>query len=146
MEAEGRFNPDNFKYYKCDWSEIRFVKTNANTFWPLHFAEPLFLKKAAKQRIRLKHFQHRSRIQMQKRFITRKPEDGKNLFSHELKHNKIWDASDLVFDNGEYIYDENTLPAINETSLIKKMLYTVFPFLLKKFSLERILLPSKEKI
>lgn len=144
--ADKQFNPNNYKYYKCDWSEIRFFRTNINTFWPLHFANPLFMIEPSDKRIRLKHFQHRDVHQMQKRFNSRKPEPGRNLFSHELKHNKIWKVEDLVYDNGVYIYNDSDLPLIKKRNYFLKKIIQLIPSLMRKLALERVLLPTKEKI
>ncbi|HID2258517.1 TPA: glycosyltransferase family 2 protein [Escherichia coli] len=141
-----KFDISNYKYFKCNWSEIRFIKIKKSTIWPLHFANPLFLLKPSSRRIRLKHFQYRNSKQMEKRFRDRSPEEGKNLFSHELKQNKVWDETDLTYDQGLYEYDDEILPRIKKISTFRKVIFSCIVYGLKKFSLERILLPTKEKV
>ncbi|EEZ4621948.1 hypothetical protein DDX55_004647 [Escherichia coli] len=83
---------------------------------------------------------------MEKRFRDRSPEEGKNLFSHELKQNKVWDETDLTYDQGLYEYDDEILPKIKKITTFRKVIFSCIVYGLKKFSLERILLPTKEKV
>lgn len=62
---------------------------------------------------------------MEKRFRDRSPEEGKNLFSHELKQNKVWDETDLTYDQGLYEYDDEILPKIKKYLLLEKLFFLV---------------------
>ena len=140
------FHPDELKYYKCDWSEIRFYRVNNDTIWPLHFAEPLFLTKPSSQRIKLKHYQYRTLEQMAKRFNDRSPQKGKNLFSHELHKNKVWDKNELKYDNGIYNYNERDLPKIKRRSFLNRLSVLFFKKIILWFGLRRVFLPSEESV
>lgn len=145
-ETPSEFAPERYSYYKCDWSEIRFVKITTDTIWPLNFAQPLFLRKPSLQRIKLKHYQYRSIQQMQKRYNDRAPVAGKKLFSHELNKNKLWEVGQLNKDEGIYEFNDEELPKIKEYSFVRKLLFTTALNAINILNVRRIFEPSKEKV
>lgn len=70
-------DPDSFsykhlKYYKNNWSEIRFVRDNGHLYWPPSSSWPVINMKIFDKKIRVRHYQYRSPEQIRKRAENRK--------------------------------------------------------------------------
>jgi glycosyltransferase involved in cell wall biosynthesis len=141
-----RFNQihvqDRLRYYKNNWSELRFVKHASHTLWDRHTDWPYKLGRIYPKRIRLKHFQYRSPEQIVSRFLIRRPAILSGKFAHERIVSTVgsraggddrsstagahgqadgydWKsrmakASELHYDkhDGYYIADEESLPLL----------------------------------
>jgi hypothetical protein len=118
------------KYYKCNWSEIRFFKYRKNLVWD-NGSWPHHVGIVSPKRIRLKHLQYRSPVQMEKRLKNRKIaiEEGYTPFtSYNSEKNwleKVIPSSTLYFDNdsGAFIMNEKDLPPYLEPLYIRILKY-----------------------
>lgn len=76
---------ERLRYYRNDWSEIRFVRHAFPFIWRDQW--PSFRCSAARRRIRLRHYQYRGPEQIQKRLRQRREvaaRTGGKFFPHEL--------------------------------------------------------------
>ena len=60
-----------FRFYKNNWSELRFVKHVDYMFWPEHESWPIAVVSPSRSRIKLKTFQHRNPSQIEQRLVSR---------------------------------------------------------------------------
>ena len=141
-----RFNQvpvqDRLRYYRNNWSELRFVRHAKHTLWDGHADWPYKLGGIYPKRIRLKHFQYRSPEQIVSRYRIRRPAIQSGKFVHERLHSPVgnsagnagrivaaektasadgydWTshlakASELHYDkhDGNYIAEEGSLPLL----------------------------------
>jgi hypothetical protein len=151
------------RYYKNNWSELRFVKHVKHTVWDRHADWPYKMGDIYPTRIRLKHFQHRSPEQIIKRYLIRRPAFHLGIFAHEdtpcssknesaknqngaMGHtrdslgdfdwkSRVAKASELNYDNhdGHYIANENLLPPL-KYSRVRRYLH---PYIIKYLILIR---------
>jgi hypothetical protein len=128
------------RYYLNNWSEPRFFRDSRRLVW-FEGGWPDRLGPAARERIRLKHFQYRSPQQIQKRIDSRRDALERGSFLHEMFpdwktavldplrvdftqsrpdnapltwEDRVMDASLLHEDSGDgpYIVEEDALPRI----------------------------------
>ncbi len=104
---------ERLRYYRNDWSEIRFVRHTLPFIWRGQW--PLFRVSAARRRIRLRHYQYRSPEQINKRLRRRREvaaRTGGKFFPHELPERlklegeKEWRTSpggETSLDNLDYL-------------------------------------------
>lgn len=86
-----------YKYYKNNWSEMRFVKHTRNMKWGENDPWPVKIYPVYTKRIKLKHYQFRSPEQIQKRIENRKEAIQKGTgFLHEQR--KDW-VNEVVLKN-----------------------------------------------
>lgn len=131
---------DRLKWYKCNHSEIRFVRNSANICWPQCYGWPINMKKPANKRIRLKHYQYRSLMQIKERFYIRSTTKIGDTFKHEIvtanewyqrrgfsvplniihKQYRIVNKNDLECAL-EYHYDDSKLAKIENYNFKKKL-------------------------
>ncbi|MGR5560481.1 glycosyltransferase family 2 protein [Klebsiella michiganensis] len=81
---------ERLKWYKCNHSEIRFIKHKKFTCWPQNSEWPCDLVRPTKSRIRLKHYQYRSLQQISSRLLLRNASDSGSSFTHEKLSIKEW--------------------------------------------------------
>lgn len=128
------------KYYSANHSESRFCKIKKNTNWPITRSWPIGVDTVSEKKIRLKHFQYRSKLQMNKRFSSREEINNssanKNLFMHEHSNNKVFDHTSLTYDNGEYSYSNAELPKPAHLNWFNRVLF--HPLVATFFGIERI--------
>jgi glycosyltransferase involved in cell wall biosynthesis len=133
---------DRLRYYKNNWSELRFIKHVKGTLWDRHTDWPYKLGSIYPTRIRLKHFQYRFPEQIKQRLVIRRAAFHLGIFAHEnawrvgnnlvtdgsLSHtanqasseddfdwrSRVVKACGLNYDNhdGDYISNDNLLPLL----------------------------------
>lgn len=77
-------------WYKCNHSEIRFIKHSDNLCWPQNTEWPCNIKKPHLKRIRLKHYQYRDVNQITNRMKARNAADSGSSFTHEKGTAEQW--------------------------------------------------------
>ncbi|MGA8118629.1 glycosyltransferase family 2 protein [Rouxiella badensis] len=146
-------NYNRLKWYKCNHSEIRFVKNKRTLCWPQEEGWPCNLLKAASGRIRLKHFQYRTIEQIKNRFLVRSREMSGDAFKHEIVSEEVWykrrgfslpnddelkkhrivSATDLS-DSEKYEYTDTELPKIVHINFKKRIKCLVVALYMKFFN------------
>lgn len=141
------FDPDRFtrisvedrlSHFCCNWSEVRFMRHSSALTW-IDGDWPTQLSKPFSRRIRLKHFQYRSPLQIEKRLQvraeSRKTESSRFWYDKVSSwEDKITDSNSLVFDTGLYTFNEKSLPEIPNKGKLWAFLKTpkrVFRFTLR---------------
>lgn len=71
-EIESDFSYERLSYFKCNWSETRFIRHSSNLIWQSNMSWPLNICVMANVFIRLKHYQYRNVDQISERIQTRK--------------------------------------------------------------------------
>jgi hypothetical protein len=105
-------DPDSFsykdlRYYKNNWSEIRFIHDNGHLYWPSNGSWPTMNMNIYNKKIRAKHYQYRNPDQIQKRVKNRKS-GLKNFDPHrKKKFNFIEDSS--IFNLEERLVSHKAL-------------------------------------
>lgn len=131
---------DRLMHYKCNHSEIRFIKENANLCWPQYAEWPINLLNPTSKRIRLKHYQYRTLQQISERLRARNSSSSGASFSHEKVSAEEWyrrrgfkmpDSEEYqnhrvvmkadLDSNQDYIYNDGKLPPIFRPNLKSKM-------------------------
>ncbi|WKX27170.1 glycosyltransferase family 2 protein [Tatumella ptyseos] len=135
---------DSLKWYKCNHSEIRFVKNKKTLCWVQGEGWPSNLLFADNKRIKLKHFQYRSLEQIKRRIQTRSTTESGDAFKHEIVSLDEWykrrgfskpsddklmlynivDVSELD-SSPTYNYNDNELPRIVGFSYKKALKCTI---------------------
>ncbi|KAB7895199.1 hypothetical protein GA565_03925 [Rouxiella sp. S1S-2] len=153
LDNSNDFTYKNLKWYKCNHSEIRFVKNKNNLCWTQEEGWPCNLLNAATSRIRLKHFQYRTIEQIKNRFLVRSRELSGDTFKHEIVSEEVWykrrgfslpkedelrkhrivSVNDLS-DSEQYEYIDNELPKIVHVSLKKRLKCLVVSIYMKYFN------------
>jgi hypothetical protein len=118
------------RYYTCNWSEVRFCRHRAGLVWS-GSSWPTHMGVAHPRRIRLKHFQYRSPVQIQARLATRAEavREGYKIFAAYDKgqdwREKVQAASGLEHDDGlnDIVIDESKLPRHLESPLHRVLKY-----------------------
>jgi len=113
---------ERLHYYRCDWSEIRFVRYRNKLVWPEGASWPLHAGVMHHRRLRVRHLQFRSPEQMQMRVNTRLKaiEEGCETFAQHRERQDWRDfmvpASCLRDDRqpDPWSYDESALPSHRE--------------------------------
>lgn len=144
---------ERLKWYKCNHSEIRFVKHRNNLCWPQNFGWPCNIINPSEKRIRLKHYQYRSLSQIKSRLSLRSIENIGDVFKHEIvdinswylrrgfnipsdieyqKH-RIVDMKDLN-DSENYYYLDSSLPPIITATWKKKIKFIIINFYMRFFN------------
>ncbi|WP_241723212.1 glycosyltransferase family 2 protein [Raoultella sp. HC6] len=138
------------KWYKCNHSEIRFVRHWDLICWPQNTEWPCNLKKPSPGRIRLKHYQYRDIKQIVGRLQARNAPNSGSSFSHEKVSISDWykkrgfqlpedtNLAELrivekenLSDSNEFAYDDKVLPPIYFLSFKKKIKNGVVNFYMK---------------
>jgi len=130
----------NLKWYKCNHSEIRFVKNKKTICWLQGEGWPCNLILPHKERIRLKHYQYRSVKQVKERLNLRSEKLIGDTFKHEIVPVNTWFTrrgfsipedqfaadlrvvlkSDLECSNS-YVFDDTKLPPIIYSGFKKRI-------------------------
>lgn len=138
------------KWYKCNHSEIRFVKHSNSICWPQNTEWPCNLTNPASNRIRLKHYQYRDINQIISRLKARTSADSGSSFTHEkvsvdewyhkrkfsipkdpeLASLRIVSKSDLT-DSDDFKYHDQELPPIFKKNMKRKIKNKVILFYMK---------------
>lgn len=71
-KEQDSFSYKDLRYYKNNWSEIRFVKDNGHLYWPSNGSWPLLNMNIYSKKIRVKHYQYRNPQQIRRRVKNRK--------------------------------------------------------------------------
>ncbi|MFS3895586.1 glycosyltransferase family 2 protein [Raoultella ornithinolytica] len=141
---------ERLRWYKCNHSEIRFVRHFDNICWPQNTEWPCNIINPSEKRIRLKHYQYRDVKQIIARLSARNAPDSGDSFTHEkvpvkewyLKRNfaipederlaelRIVDKKDLLNDEN-YIYSDLELPPIIKNTYKRKLKNAVVRFYMK---------------
>ncbi|WP_072062436.1 glycosyltransferase family 2 protein [Pluralibacter gergoviae] len=143
------------QWYKCNHSEIRFVKHNTFICWPQNSEWPINLNKPYHKRIRLKHYQYRDIQQIIERLRARNAPNSGSSFSHEkvsvdewyrkrgfsvpsnIEHANIRIVrNDELENNNDFIYEDLSLPPIVYPNLkrkIKSMIVNFYMRFLNKY-------------
>jgi len=144
---------ERLKWYKCNHSEIRFVKHRVNICWPQNTEWPCNLANPSNSRIRLKHYQYRDINQIIYRLKARTASDSGSSFTHEkvsvnewyakrkfkaptnLEHAnmRIVDREDLI-NSEDYVYDDKELPPIFKNNFKRKFKNIVIYIYMKYFN------------
>jgi len=107
------FTYKNLRYYKNNWSEVRFVKDNGHLYWPPSSSWPVINMKVYPKKIRVKHFQYRNPEQVKKRIKNRNLAAARfdrfqNRYHGTLENSAILDPDIglvshkvLSYDNGD---------------------------------------------
>lgn len=138
------------KNYKCNHSEIRFIKDRKLLCWPQYSEWPANLLKTTSKRIRLKHYQYRTLDQIKARLIARNAKDSGSSFTHEKVTASEWykrrgfelpESKELQdfrivlkkdLDNSDnYIYHDDKLPNILYPTLKRKVKSGLITFYMK---------------
>jgi hypothetical protein len=104
---EEEFNPEKVKYYHpLTYTEIRFFKHRKRLEWPAGHMIPKHIGIIFPNKIRLKHYQHRSPQQIQLRLDTRRKlvADGYKFFKHAAQADwkeKLLNRADLRKDSDD---------------------------------------------
>ena len=85
-----KFENSMLQWYKCNHSEIRFVKNKKSICWPQEEGWPCNLLNASVSRIRLKHYQYRTTAQIKSRLNIRSEEVAGDMFKHEIVDENNW--------------------------------------------------------
>jgi len=154
--AEGNHSDFTYKsmeWYKCNHSEIRFVKNKPNICWTQKEGWPCNLLNAATSRIRLKHFQYRTIEQIKNRFLVRGEDVLGDTFKHEIVSEDLWyerrgfskplcaelkkyrvvNLSDLS-DSDLYEYSDKDLPKIIHVNFKKRLKCIIVGIYMKFFN------------
>lgn len=124
-----RHPTERLRYYRNDWSELRFARHTTGMDWPLGRGWPLRIGPSYPVRIWLRHFKNRSPEQMQQRLETRlavASRTGGREFVHEmlevddtndqstLWRQRIAHAKDLDYDghDGRFVTRDDLMPPI----------------------------------
>ncbi|MGL4670363.1 MAG: glycosyltransferase family 2 protein [Lactobacillaceae bacterium] len=126
--------------YKCNHSEIRFIKDKADLCWPQYSEWPINIVNPSSKRIRLKHYQYRSLQQISERLKARKSKESGASFMHEKVTAEEWytrrgfsipDSEEFqsyrvvlkkdLESNHDYHFLDKNLPAMRKYSLIGKI-------------------------
>lgn len=78
------------RWFTCNHSEPRFVRHTSSTTWPAGAEWPLDLRRPARQRIRLHHYQYRSLGQTVHRAAVRSRDVDARIFRHEADDADAW--------------------------------------------------------
>lgn len=136
--GNGYSDYESLRWYKCNHSEIRFVKNKQSICWLQYEGWPCNLLYPTTDRIRLKHFQYRSLEQIKNRAYLRSESVLGQVFKHEIVSDDMWykrrgfklpnnqvfieykivQSTDLS-NNDNYAYDDSELPVIINTSIKK---------------------------
>lgn len=111
------------RYYTANWSEARFFRYDSKLLWPEGYAFP-FAGAVYPKRLPVKHYQHRSPAQLERRIAVRKAvrEAGIDAFSHERStvswRSAVKPTAQLHFDrgDGQFVIDEALLPRLPLTA------------------------------
>lgn len=94
----------NINYYKPKtWTEIRFLRHSNRLRWNVEQKLPIPKGLTYPKKIRVKHFQFRNPIQLEKRFKTRQQAIAKNC--HSFKHEKGKSWNDYLTNRADLIKD-----------------------------------------
>ena len=118
---------EKLRYYRTDWSEARFFRYNQKIVWPKDRAFPL-AGAIYPRRILMKHYKHRSPMQLQRRLDARKDIDDFRRESGDAEWQKyIMRAEDLDYDhrNGQYTVRSEFLPKLPLTSRLPPRLVNI---------------------
>lgn len=146
IECDSDKSFKRLEWYKCNHSEIRFVKNKKTICWTQGEGWPCNLLNAASIRIRLKHFQYRNLKQISDRFHIRSEKLSGDTFKHEIVSDISWykrrgftfpdndifvnykivKSSDLI-RGSHYVYSDEQLPKIVCASM-KKYLKCFFVY------------------
>ncbi|MDS7915281.1 glycosyltransferase family 2 protein [Klebsiella pasteurii] len=128
------------EWYKCNHSEIRFVKHTNLICWPQLLEWPCNLRYPYSKRIRLKHYQYRSINQIDARLALRNAPDSGTSFTHEkvsveqwyskrkftapdseeLKLYRVVNNDDLT-NSSDFKYNDEELPPVRPYNYKKKI-------------------------
>lgn len=128
------------KWYKCNHSEIRFVRHWDGICWPQNTEWPCNMRKPSSRRIKLKHYQYRDIKQIEDRLQARNAPDSGSSFSHEKVSIDEWYKKrgfqlpsntnyaqyrivekENLSDSEEFIYEDKLLPPIYYLSFKKRI-------------------------
>ena len=102
---------DRLRYYRNNWSELRFFRDDGELVWQEGHAWPDAIGRVYPTRIWLKHYQYRSPEQIQRRLDARVAlmKNGSHSFNHEMKGN--WEAAVVNQDDDPQETDRSLEPS-----------------------------------
>lgn len=123
LYADDRPVEQKVRYYLANWSEARFFRYDPKLLWPEGCDFP-FAGAVYPKRLPVKHYQHRSPAQLERRIAVRKAvrDAGVDAFSHERAtvswRSALKPAAQLHYDrgDGQFVIDEALLPRLPLTA------------------------------
>lgn len=114
---------DKLRYYKTDWSEARFFRYDHRLIWPKRRAFPL-AGAVYPKRILMKHYKHRSPIQIQRRLAVRKAANKSGVLSFRRERDDgnwrsyVTSAEEMDFDchDGQFVVRDELMPRLPLTA------------------------------